>query len=58
MIKTVRARHEAAARFTITTGSGHRLAVDDAPGDGPGDDPDALGERWPAAARSPAGATA
>jgi putative redox protein len=31
--KQVKARHEAGLRFTITTGSGHTLAVDDAEGD-------------------------
>jgi putative redox protein len=33
MMKSVRARHEAGMRFTITTGSGHHLAIDDAEGD-------------------------
>lgn len=33
MIKSVRARHEAGMRFTITTGSGHSVAIDDAEGD-------------------------
>lgn len=33
MLKTVRARHEAGMRFSITTGSGHSLAIDDAQGD-------------------------
>ena len=33
MIKSVRARHEAGMRFTITTGSGHTVAIDDAEGD-------------------------
>ena len=33
MIKSVRARHEAGMRFTITTGSGHSVAIDDADGD-------------------------
>ncbi len=33
MTKSARARHEAGMRFTITTGSGHELAVDDAEGD-------------------------
>lgn len=33
MLKTVRARHEADMRFSITTGSGHSLAIDDAEGD-------------------------
>jgi putative redox protein len=33
MTKSARARHEAGMRFSITTGSGHRLAIDDAAGD-------------------------
>ena len=33
MFKSVRARQEAGMRFTITTGSGHNLAIDDAEGD-------------------------
>lgn len=33
MIKTARAQHDAGMRFSITTGSGHRLVVDDAAGD-------------------------
>ena len=33
MIKTARAHHESGMRFSITTGSGHALAVDDAEGD-------------------------
>jgi len=33
MIKSVRARREAGMRFSITTGSGHTLAIDDAEGD-------------------------
>ena len=33
MLKSVRARHEAGMRFSITTGSGHRLAIDDDEGD-------------------------
>lgn len=33
MTKTVRATHESGMRFTITTGSGHALAIDDAAGD-------------------------
>jgi putative redox protein len=32
-MKTARARHERGTRFTITTGSGHQLAIDDAEGD-------------------------
>jgi putative redox protein len=33
MMKTARARHDTGMRFTITTGSGHDVAVDDAEGD-------------------------
>jgi len=33
MIKSVRARRVAGMRFEITTGSGHKLAIDDAEGD-------------------------
>ena len=33
MMKSVRARHEAGMRFTIKTGSGHTVAIDDAEGD-------------------------
>jgi len=33
MITSVRARHEAGMRFTITTGSRHTLAIDNADGD-------------------------
>jgi putative redox protein len=33
MMKTVRASHETGLRFSISTGSGHLLAVDDAEGD-------------------------
>lgn len=33
MLKSVRATHEAGMRFSITTGSGHTLAIDDAEGD-------------------------
>jgi len=33
MIKTARAHHEGGTRFTIATGSGHQVVVDDADGD-------------------------
>lgn len=33
MIKTARARHEAGLRFSVATGSGHRVVLDDAAGD-------------------------
>ena len=33
MIRTARARQESGMRFSVTTGSGHRLVVDDAAGD-------------------------